>query len=95
MILNGYFQKGREIGLWYAKRQARKTNEKNDEANYLHLNPQNKLLLQTLVKKIETCTTNQKHSPYGSSVERGNHNSRSFLEEYHKNVQANINAGTG
>ena len=81
--------------MWYAKRQTRKTKEKNDEANYLHLNPQNKSLLKTLVEKIETCKTSQIQSPCGSSAEKGNHSSRSFLEEYNKNVEANINAGTG
>ena len=78
--------------MWYAKRQTRRSQDRKDGANYLHLNQDHKLLLQTLVENIDQCETKSSQNTCASWEMDGTNNSRNFLEEYQRNVEANRNA---
>ena len=81
------FQRGREIGMWYAQRSIRRGKQhERDRITYLHLSAEKRSLLQTLVNRIDGCTST-KHEPLKSYPRR------SFMDDYHQNVSANINAG--
>ena len=70
----------------------KRTRDTKSSANYLHLNRDNKLLLQTLVENIDKCEKTNSRNPCPSWEVDGTSNSINFLEEYQKNVEANRNA---
>ena len=78
--------------MWYAN-QGRERRQKNI-VNYLHISPEQRLLLDTLVKRIDNCESNSKGG-FLSFAKNDGENSRprrSFMEDYQQNVEANMQA---
>ena len=78
--------------MWYAKRQAGRNQDKKESVNYLHLNHDHKLLLQSLVEKIDQCVTHRSQNTLASWEADNTNKSRNFLDEYQRNVEANKKA---
>ena len=93
---NSNLQSGKDIGLWYAKNGRGQGREKEQSAivNYLHLSVEQRSLLETLVKRIDSCESSSTGGFLSSSKsEAGNSTSRrSFMDDYYQNVEANMKA---
>ena len=76
------FQRGKEIGMWYAQRQRGKTSQKAKRDHHLYLSNEQKSLLQRLVDKIDQCSENKTTSSSHAKLSPNNQKSK-FMENYH------------